>query len=241
MNPLPNRPLLSNPSLPLSLPNVPSFDQIAYNGRPRKAMPDLPKEFPQMMSMGSAPPPAQGSQISALDRTIPQPQQTQQQQPPAGPSGPQSQQEQQGTQTQPSQQHQQQQQLPLQLQSRNLERNHDGDIEPQQLTAIFRPDEAGEWKERLRMSHEAERERLERTGQPSSLMGGVTSWERGGAVDELDGGKDVEEDDEEEPTTNFGEGGETDGAKLWKAKRTLRKQDTLHFSISQALMNSLVT
>ena len=223
MNPLPNRPLLSNPSLPLSLPNVPSFDQIAYNGRPRKAMPDLPKEFPQMMNMGSAPPSVQGSQITALDRNVSQSQQSQQQQQlPTSHSGPQQQQEQssQVTQTQSPQQ----QQLPPQLQSQSLERNHDTDIEPQQLTAIFRPDDAGEWKERLRMSHEAaERERLERTGQPPSLMGGVASWERGGAVDELDGGKDVDEEDEEETATSFGEGAEADGAKLWKPKRTLRK------------------
>ncbi|KAF9792082.1 WD40 repeat-like protein [Thelephora terrestris] len=219
MNPLPNRPLLSNPSLPLSLPNVPSFDQIAYNGRPRKAMPDLPKEFPQMMNMGSAPPSVQGSQITALDRNVSQSQQTQQQHS-TGHSGSQPQQEQssQVTQTQP-----QQQQLPPQLQSQSLERNHDTDIEPRQLTAIFRPDDAGEWKEQLRMSHEAaERERLERTGQPPSLMGGVASWERGGPVDELDGGKDVDEEDEEEATTGFGEGAEADGAKLWKPKRTLR-------------------
>jgi striatin 1/3/4 len=223
MNPLPNRALLSNSSLPLSLPNVPSFDQIAYNGRPRKTMPDHPKEFPQMMNMGSAPPSVQGNQITALDRNVSHQQQTQQQQqPPAGPSGSQSQQEQpsQINQSQPSQQ----QQLPPQLQSQSLERNHDGDIEPQQLTAIFRPDDAGEWKERLRLSHEAaERERIERLGQPSSSMGGVAPWERGGPVDELDGGKDVDEEDDEETTINFGEGPETDGAKLWKAKRTLRK------------------
>ena len=221
MNPLPNRPLLSNPSLPLSLPNVPSFDQIAYNGRPRKAMPDLPKEFPQMMNMGSAPPSVQGSQINALDRSVSQPQQTQQQ-PSAGPPGPQSQQQEQPgqlTQTQPPQP---QQQLPPQLQSQNIERNHDGDIEPQQLTAIFRPDDAGEWKERLRLNHEAERERLERTGEPH-LMGGAASWERGGPYDEHASGKDIDEEDDEEPNTSFGEGSEADGAKLWKAKRTLRK------------------
>ena len=187
-------------------------------------MPDLPKEFPQMMNMGSAPPSVQGNQITALDRNVPQSQQTQQQQQQltAGPSGSQSQQE------QPSQISQtqlpQQQQLPPQLQSQSLDRNHDVDVEPQQLTAIFRPDDAGEWKERLRMSHEAaERERLERSGQPPSLMGGVASWERGGPVDELDTGKDVDEDEEEETTTSFGEGPETDGTKLWKAKRTLRK------------------
>ena len=74
------------------------------------------------------------------------------------------------------------------------------------------------------MSHEAaERERLERTGEPPSLMGGAASWERGGPDDEHSSGKDVDEDDEEESTASFGEGSEADGAKLWKAKRTLRK------------------
>lgn len=173
-----------------------------------------------MMSMGSAPS-SQGSQINALDRNIPQTQQTQQQQPSAGPLGPQSQQQEQQsqlTQTQPSQS-----QLPPQLQSQSLERNIDGD-EPQQLTAIFRPDDAGEWKERLRLTHEAaERERLERTGEPPSSMGGVASWERGGLDDEHGSGKDVDEEDEEETTASFGEGSDTDGAKIWKAKRTLRK------------------
>lgn len=186
-------------------------------------MPDLPKEFPQMMNMGSAPPSVQGNQINALDRNVSQPQQTQQQQQPSsGPSGPQSQQQEQPsqlTQTQPPQQ----QQLPPQLQSQSIERNHEGDVEPQQLTAIFRPDDAGEWKERLRLNHEAaERERLERTGEPP-LMGGAASWERGGPYDEHSGGKEVDEEDEEESTTSFGEGSETDGAKLWKPKRTLRK------------------
>ena len=186
-------------------------------------MPDLPKEFPQMVNMGSAPPSVQGSQFNALDRNIPQSQQAQQQQPPAGPSGPQSQQQEQTsqlTQTQPSQP----QQPPSQSQSQNIERNHDGDIEPQQLTAIFRPDDAGEWKERLRLTHEAaERERLERTGESQSLMGGAASWERGGPYDDHGSGKDVDEEDEEESATSFGEGSETDGAKLWKPKRTLRK------------------
>lgn len=77
------------------------------------------------------------------------------------------------------------------------------------------------------MSHEAaERERLERTGEPigeAPSLGGVASWERGGPDDEHGGGKDVDEEEEEDSTTSFGEGSETDGAKLWKAKRTLRK------------------
>jgi striatin 1/3/4 len=186
-------------------------------------MPDLPKEFPQMMNMGAGQPSVQGSQINALDRSDPQSQRAQQQQQTAGPSGPQSQQQQQSG--QPTQTHPpQSQQPPAQLQPQSLERNHDGDIEPQQLTAIFRPDDAGEWKERLRLTHEAaERERLERTGEPPSMMGGVASWERGGPEDEHGGGKDVDEEDDEESTASFGEGSDVDGAKLWRAKRTLRK------------------
>jgi striatin 1/3/4 len=56
MNPLPNRPLLNNVSMPLSVPNVPSFEQI-YNGRPRKTIPDNTKEFPLLngMTLPSAP------------------------------------------------------------------------------------------------------------------------------------------------------------------------------------------
>ena len=74
------------------------------------------------------------------------------------------------------------------------------------------------------MSHEAaERERLERTGGPPSLIDRAASWERGGPDDEHGGGKDVDEEEEEESTASFGEGSETDGTKLWKAKRTLRK------------------
>ncbi|KIY43704.1 WD40 repeat-like protein [Fistulina hepatica ATCC 64428] len=49
MNPLPNRPLLNNQSLPMTMPNVQSFDPaVAYNGRPRKVMPDTAKDFPMM-------------------------------------------------------------------------------------------------------------------------------------------------------------------------------------------------
>ena len=49
--PLPNRPLLSN----LSLPNAPFFNQFACNGHPRKAMQDLFKKFPQTVNMEFAP------------------------------------------------------------------------------------------------------------------------------------------------------------------------------------------
>lgn len=47
MNPLPNRSLVNNGALPLSLPNLPNFEGNALNGRPRKLVPDINnKEFP---------------------------------------------------------------------------------------------------------------------------------------------------------------------------------------------------
>ncbi|EJD53232.1 WD40 repeat-like protein [Auricularia subglabra TFB-10046 SS5] len=52
MNPLPNRPLLTNPSIGVSLPNLPNFDQHAFNGRPRKSVPDIPPNGPQPPSQG---------------------------------------------------------------------------------------------------------------------------------------------------------------------------------------------
>jgi len=79
MNPLPDCPLLSNSLLPLSLPNVPSFDQMAYNGCLRKSMPKT--------GMG------RGQQMQLHNQW-----------------------------------------------------DKDGN-EPRQLTAIFQPDDAGEWKE----------------------------------------------------------------------------------------------
>lgn len=196
MNPLPNRPLLNNTSLPLSLPNVPSFEQIAYNGRPRKVMPEPGKEFPllnggvSIMAGSSSASSSAGSQMSSMERNNPlggsgggmmQSQQSQMQQHP-----------QPGT----SQGHQ-----PL---SHNQEK--DGD-EPGRLTAIFRPDDAGEWKERLRLSHEADQH---------ARQAGAAAWDR--PMD--DDGKDEEFEVEDEDTGVVGDG---EGKKVWKAKRTLRK------------------
>ena len=58
MNPLPNRPLLNNPSLPLALPNLPALDQPGFNGRPRKFAPDVEKDYFQPngnLNLGSTP------------------------------------------------------------------------------------------------------------------------------------------------------------------------------------------
>lgn len=85
------------------------------------------------------------------------------------------------------------------------EKEKDGDTEARQLTAIFRPDDAGEWKEKLRLSHEAsEQARLARESQ----------------AEEDEEGKD---DDGEVDDDEHSVGGEGEGAKVWKAKRSLRK------------------
>jgi hypothetical protein len=77
------------------------------------------------------------------------------------------------------------------------DRDRDGDSEPRQLTAIFRPDEAGEWKEKLRLSHEAEQARFARENQQA--------WDR---RPEEDDGKDEdgEVDDDESSVVSDGEG-----------------------------------
>ena len=85
-------------------------------------------------------------------------------------------------------------------------------------TAIFRPDDAGEWKEKLRLAHEAsEKARLAREFQTgTSSDPGI--WDR--HVEEEDEAKEDEVEVEDEETTLSGDG---EGTKLWKAKRTLRK------------------
>lgn len=212
MNPLPDRPLLTNSSLPLSLPNVPSFEQMAYNGRPRKAMPETGKNFPllngtmNMMSGPSSAPAASGNQIPPLERSNP-----------LGGGGLIQLQHQQ-------QQHMQQMQHQGMGQGQQMQlhdqQDKDGD-EPRQLTAIFRPDDRGEWKERLRLSHEAEQAR----------QAGAAAWDRGD-----EDGKDEEGEVEEDESSVIGEG---EGTKVWHPKRTLRKSvecfirlDSFQYSLS---------
>ena len=49
--------------------------------------------------------------------------------------------------------------------------------QPGSLTAIFRPDDEGEWKEKLRLAHEASEQA--RAGQAGgSGISGAASWER---------------------------------------------------------------
>lgn len=203
MNPLPNRPLITNPPAPLSLPNIPSFDQIPYNGRPRKVLPEAGKEFPLLNGLSSmsgsiSSPLPTGPQLPILGRSSPLASVMVQQQPPLSQlSSPAS--------TQVSS-----------INNGQDDKDRDYQSENRQ-TAIFRPDDAGEWKEKLRLAHEAsEKARLAREFQTgTSSDPGI--WDRHGEEDE------VKEDDgevEDEETTLGGDG---EGTKLWKAKRTLRK------------------
>lgn len=89
--------------------------------------------------------------------------------------------------------------------------------EGRQTTAIFRPDDAGEWREKLRLSHEAsEQARLAREGQNGSIVE-VNSWDR------REDDEDVKEDESEVADDDSSVGSEGEGTKVWKAKRTLRK------------------
>lgn len=207
MNPLPNRPLLNNTSIPLALPNVPPFEQMAYNGRPRKVLPEAGKDFPihngtNSMSGPSSTQAATGGQVPPLERSNPlgsNISQQLQQVPPLG------------------------QPLPPNLgQSQSSALNPQGDKEKEesegrQLTAIFRPDEAGEWKEKLRLSHEAsEQARLVRESQTGQE--GSDGWGR--RRDDEEDVKEEEGEVDDDESTVVGEG---EGTKVWKAKRTLRK------------------
>ncbi|KAF8636628.1 hypothetical protein AX17_003437 [Amanita inopinata Kibby_2008] len=193
MNPLPNRPLLNNPSMSLSLPNVPSFEQMAYNGRPRKVLPEASKEFSMMNGIASIPgsspaPLTTGSQLSLLERSatgLLQPPSLGQ--PPQLAPGP----------------------LPQSSPFSQNEKEKDTELENRQLTAIFRPDEAGDWKEKLR----SEQAKQGRDGQTT----GANAWDR--RRDDDEEVRDEEPEMEEDESTMVGDGETT---KTWKAKRTLR-------------------
>ena len=206
MNPLPNRPLLNSTSISLSLPNVPSFDQIAYH-RPRKVLPEAGKDFPllnghALMPGSSSAPAASGQQVPLLERSN---------HPSSG--GAQQQQQQPGPPSHPSLS--QSQPLPT---IPHTDKEREAESDGRQLTAIFRPDDAGEWREKLKLSHEAsEQARSTREGQLGSL-GGVNSWDRNRDDDD-----DVKEEDSEVEDDDASVVGEGEGTKVWKAKRTLRK------------------
>lgn len=93
------------------------------------------------------------------------------------------------------------------------EKEKEADSDNRQITAIYRPDDAGEWKERLRQSHEA----AEQAHVAKENQTGVHAWESRRDDDDM---KDPDIDMYDEESSVVGEGEDT---KIWKAKRTLRK------------------
>jgi striatin 1/3/4 len=201
LNPLPSRQLVTNPSLPVTLPNVPSFDQMGYNTRPRKLMSDVGKEFPLLNNMNvisnpasAAGPSSTAPQASNLDR------------------GP-------GVVSLPSQQNplaQYQSPQPPNSQPASAQAGQSSDadkdkeeaiIESQSRTSIYRPDDKGEWREKVGLSY---------AGSTGALAD--SAWDRRPRDDD----EDVKEDDTEveEDESNVLSEGE---GKVWRTKRTLRK------------------
>ena len=220
----------------MTIPNLPTFDQSAYNGRPRKIVPEaggaaigssatvvknvseVGKDFPPLngINLSTAPPSVSVAAPVQLDRGLPPSQQT----------FPHAQQDLsedvQQRQLLPSQQMNDGRQ-PEQLES---ERVPSSDSEPSQLTQIFRPDEAGEWRERLnamRQISQSTREKGDENGlsdeRHPSLTSGAAAWDGHSREDE-DDGKEEEEDGEVDEVNVTGEG---EGGKVWRARKTLRK------------------
>lgn len=204
-----------------------------YNGRPRKQLPDsagpgigggggVPgKEFPMLGSgaasgtmgvmSGPASVPASSAPLERANQLAvagtgmypqqqqapaqpqPQPPQENQSQRNISPSPPPSQ-----PQTQPPQQQQQQQDGVGQTPTTRQE----GDV-PKPVTMIFRPDDGGEWKEKLRSSYEQQ----------------VQQWRES----EEEEPEEVNEEEDDGETVGVVDDADGESTKLWKAKRTLRK------------------
>ena len=186
MNPLPNRPIVNNGSIPV-LPNLPAFEPNALNGRPRKVISDG-KEFPLLNGVG-----ASGGQQPGLP----------QQQPPG---------------SDPVTSDELADSAQTLLSGRSAQ-SAGAQEEPAQVTAIFRPDDAGEWKEKLRLANEAH-ERSMSLRQPGGSLGSASSSgsSTGSAWDLTDDGVPLLADDEEAED----ESALVDEGKKWRPKRTLR-------------------
>ncbi|KAF8184970.1 WD40-repeat-containing domain protein [Mycena galopus ATCC 62051] len=214
MNPLPNRPLL-NPgpgNISLTLPNAPSFEQMAFNGRPRKLLPESGKDFPMLngninnLMSGPSSAPAASTNLernNPLGSGMMQLQHMPQQQP------------QQSSSPNPALM-QQQNVVPSQSPQASSSSQGERDEEPRTLTAIFRPDDAGEWKEKLRQSHEAEQARLARENHDAEQE--RLSREHPGWDTQENEAKDEEEVDDDETSVVS----DVEGYKVWRPKRTLR-------------------
>jgi striatin 1/3/4 len=165
LNPLPNRPLVSG-NLPLALPNLPAFEQMPYNGRPRKVMPDVGKDYPAMNGGGLGAPMTGSAPGQGLSN---------------GQGGPSMERMQgmspmQTLQPSPS---------PSDATSASSAPQQAG--EPSQLTAIFRPDDG--WREQLRIARENAESARHSAGATSPAGG--SSW-----VHDDEGKEEVEDDED---------------------------------------------
>lgn len=169
---------------------------MAYNMRPRKHMPEVGKDFPHMnVNPASAAGPSTTPLVSTLERgpgivSLPS-----QQSPLTQYQSPQP----------PTNQHTSAQSG----QTSDADKDKDESIlESQSRTSIYRPDDKGEWREKLGLSY---------TGPTGALAD--SAWDRRPRDDD----EDVKEDDtevEEDESNVLGEG---EGTKVWRTKRTLRK------------------
>lgn len=204
MNPLPNRPLLANSNLPVQLPNVPPFEQASYNGRPRKTIPDVGKEYSMLNGTGlmSGPSTALAApQTNPLDRS--------------GLAGP-AVLGQQAGQPQPGLGQQVQQQQQPQAQQFPGEGKDREELE-QPLS------DDSDWKERFRLSQEGSEQARH---QLNNTITGAGAWERRAREEDEDGkDEDGEVDDDDASVMSDGE-----STKVWKAKRTLRKSVSVSVS-----------
>jgi striatin 1/3/4 len=170
---------------------------MGYNTRPRKHMPEAGKDFPPLNNMNINPASAAGPsatpQVSTLERgpgivSLPSQQspltQYQSPQPPSS--------------------------QPTSAQSGQTDADKDKDesiLESQSRTSIYRPDDKGEWREKLGLSF---------AGPTGALAD--SAWDRRPRDDD----EDVKEDDtevEEDESNVLGDG---EGTKVWRTKRTLR-------------------
>jgi len=82
-------------------------------------------------------------------------------------------------------------------------------FESQSRTSIYRPDDKGEWREKLGLSYT----------NPTGGALADSAWDRRPREED----DDVKEDDTEVEEDESNVLGESEGTKVWRTKRTLRK------------------
>ena len=233
MNPIPNHALLGNPNNVgatsaqiqgnsgqgqqlhggLAIPNLPNFGgDSGLNGRPKKGMADINKDFPLV----NGNPQSSSERHSMFAGAIP------------GVSSVS------GNLISPSESRSGDSMSQISSSTQNRDGNQPDD-EPNQTTAIFRPDEG--WREKMRQASEEAAMRqggistgneggyLNRmSGNMTSLgmpRGSASGWDIHGGNDDTSGilGSHAEEEEDEESSSLIGD----DSEKKWKVRKTLRK------------------